>query len=312
MKNIVYLGSDGIGLPVLQWLASRKSEIFRLAGVISGQDQRRGRGMKLVANDIAAWARGSGTPLLQPAHPKKEILPWMTFIGGDMGVVFAYGHILPENLLASIPLGFLNLHASLLPELRGPCPIEAAIVERKVRTGMTLMQLVKEMDAGPIYGSMDIPLDATETAPALRKKMSEIAIPLMEKYFSNIVLGREKPTLQDHSLATYVHMLKKSDGLIDFSKSAEDLDAQIRAYVTWPRCYFPMNGLEIKVGRTQWRPWKSGDEKNPGLVLGINGDAIEIATGDGVLRCLELQWPTKKMLPAAGMAQHFPPGSNLS
>ncbi|MDR0428474.1 MAG: methionyl-tRNA formyltransferase [Puniceicoccales bacterium] len=306
MKNIVYLGSDVIGLATLQWLANGSNGNFRLMGVVSGQDQRCGRGMKLVPNEIVAWTRAQGIPLLQPQYPKKEILPWMSDLHSDMGVVFAYGHILTQELLDAIPMGFLNLHASLLPELRGPCPIEAAIAQRKSQTGITLMQLVKEMDAGPTYVHGIIPMDEMETAPSLRKKMEKVAVMLMDRHFESILSNEEKAVKQDHSRATYVKLLKKSDGLLDFQKPAHELEAQVRAYITWPGSYFYKGDLAIKVGSAHWREWEADDPRTPGFVMGIRNHALEIATGDGVFCCKELQFPTKKMLAASMLAHHFP------
>jgi methionyl-tRNA formyltransferase len=302
-KNVVYLGSDGIGIPALQWLWTHSGEAFRLVGVISGLDQKCGRGLQLRANPIVQWARTNGIPLLQTGCPKEEILPWMHHVEAEVGFVFAYGHILPQELLDGIPMGFLNLHASLLPELRGPSPIEGAILRRKSETGLSLMRLVKKMDAGPVYGTCAITIDEKETTVTLREKVAQAAVSALESYFIPALNGILLPVEQDHSRATYTKLIQKIDGLLDFRKSARELEAQVRAYVPWPGCFFYHDDLPVKVGRAEWR---NGDGIcSPGSVLGLSAGALEISAGDGVLRCLELQLPTKKMLPAATVIAHL-------
>ncbi|MDR0727318.1 MAG: hypothetical protein LBF26_00245 [Puniceicoccales bacterium] len=295
-KKLVYLGSDGIGLRALQWLFENSGSAFRLAGVVSGLDKKRGRGLRLQANPITAWARENKIPLLQPERPREEILPWMLALEADAGLVFAYGCILPKTLLDGIPLGFLNLHPSLLPELRGPAPIENAILQHKTQTGVSFMKLVQAMDAGPIYAAEAIDIDPMETTPTLREKVSFIAAIVLEKYLTTVLTGRVVPVEQDHAKATYTKLIQKSDGMLDFNKPARDLEAQTRAYTTWPGSFFIYNGEPTKIGHTEWRT--DNPPAAPGTILGVNNDALEIATAAGTLRIFELQLPTEKMRPA--------------
>jgi methionyl-tRNA formyltransferase len=305
-KKVVYLGSDGIGLRALEWFGSAERP-FSLAGIVSGLDRRCGRGLRLTANPIAAWAQQKNIPLLQPSSPKEEILPWMEKMGATMGVVFAYGHILPQSLLEAIPQGFLNLHASLLPQLRGPSPIEGAILQRLPQTGISLMQLVKKMDAGPVYAQEAIPITAEETTPTLREKMSLLAVDLLDKHFTAILQKECIAQEQDHSQATYVPLIQKVDGLLSFSKSAAALEAQIRAYVTWPGSFFYHGNIPVRVGRATYYNDGDAPAHAPGTILRMHEGALEIATVDGILRCLELQLPTRKMLPANHLASFFFP-----
>jgi methionyl-tRNA formyltransferase len=301
-KKLVYLGSDGIGLRVLQWLFSSAGSATRLAGVVSGLDKKRGRGLRLQANPIAAWARENNVPLLQPERPKEEILPWMRDLEADVGLVFAYGCILPRVLLDGIPLGFLNLHPSPLPELRGPSPIETAILQRKTQTGVSLMKLVPAMDAGPIYATVPIDMAPRETTPTLREKVSHATVEMLEKYLSAVLNGDLPPVEQDHAKATHTKLIQKSDGLLDFNKSAWDLEAQIRAHIAWPGSFFIYNGTPTKVGRSEWREGNPGAA--PGTLLGINDKALEIVTADGILRVFELQPPAGKMQPVTNFTTH--------
>jgi methionyl-tRNA formyltransferase len=294
---LVYLGSDGIGLRVLQWLFSTAGSAIRLAGVVSGPDKRRGRGLRLQPNPITAWARENNIPLLQPERPREEILPWMLDLEADVGLVFAYGCILPKTLLDGISLGFLNLHPSLLPELRGPSPIESAILQRKTQTGVSLMKLVPAMDTGPVYATLAIDIAPEETTPTLREKVSHAAVEVLKKYLEAALAGGLLPMEQDHTKATYTKLIRKSDGLLDFNKPARDLEAQIRAYTPWPGSFFIHNNKPTKVGRTEWREGNPSAEL--GTTLGIQNGALEVATRDGILRIFELQPPAGKMKKAA-------------
>ncbi|MDR1457187.1 MAG: methionyl-tRNA formyltransferase [Puniceicoccales bacterium] len=292
-KKLVYLGSDGIGLRVLQWLFNNAGSAFRLVGIVSGLDKKHGRGLRLQANPITAWARENNIPLLQPEHPKEEIFPWMHTLGADAGIVFAYGCILPKALLDGIPFGFFNLHPSLLPEFRGPSPIESAILQRKTQTGVSLMRLVPTMDAGPIYAATSVNIGPRETTPTLREKVSQAAKATLEKHLADILCGKLTPLEQDHAKATFTKLIQKSDGLLDFKKPARELEAQIRAHTPWPGSFFTHKGELTKVGHTEW---SQDNSKAPaGTILGTYNGALEIATANGILRVFELQLPTKQM-----------------
>lgn len=296
MKRLLYMGSDAIGLPVLSYLADFSDETVQLVGVVSGSDRPAGRGKKMTANPIAQFTREHHLPLLQPEKPRTETLQWIEKWQIDLAIVFAYGHILRQDLLEAVPLGFLNLHGSLLPELRGPCPIEAAILQHRNQTGLSLMKLVREMDAGPVYGTEVVAIEPDETSVSLRQKMARSAATLLDRHLLPILNGSEIARPQDHSRATYTTMIQKADGLLNFAQSARNLEARVRAYGVWPGSFFDYNGERIRVGRAEVGAI-DGDFP-PGTFLGIRDGALEISTGEGILRCLELQRPTRRMLPA--------------
>ncbi|MDR2667816.1 MAG: methionyl-tRNA formyltransferase [Puniceicoccales bacterium] len=296
MKRIVYIGSDAIGLAALQWLLANGGEYFELIGVASGLDSCSGRGMKLKSNPIVEFAKKSKLDLVQSDRPSVDLIPWLRERAVDLAIVFAYGHILSQSLLDAIPCGFLNLHGSLLPELRGPSPIEAAILAGKLETGISLMKLVRKMDAGPTYGSLAVAIGENETAISLRRKVSEAAPVILEKCFRRILDGSLAATAQDESAATYCSMVKKEDGWLDFSLPVGRLEAQVRAYCAWPGSFFRFGGEVIRVGSAEIDA--AEQDAPPGTVLGLRGDAMCIVAKGGILRCLELQRPTRKMLPA--------------
>lgn len=297
LKKIAFFGSDGIGLDVLNWLVEHSGKDFHFAGVVSGKDQPAGRGKKLTANPIVARARELHLNLLQPEATHADTLHWVQQEKIDLAIVFAYGHLLKQEILDAVPLGFINLHASLLPKYRGSCPIETAILQGETMTGVSLMKIVLEMDAGPVYDAEKVSILPQDDAISLRRKMALAGIPLLERHLPSLLQGTAIPTPQDSSLATYTHLLKKSDGLLNFvEKTADELACQVRAFISWPTSFFEFHGEMIKVGKAEVTPYEG--KELPGSFLGIHRHALEIVTKNGVLRCLELQRPTKKMLPA--------------
>lgn len=295
-KRVVFLGSDGVGVDAVKFLYEFGGQLWQLIGVVSGPDRAKGRGLKLTENPIVALAKVMRLPLFQPEHPKTDLLPILNTLQPDIGVVFSYGHILRQDVLDLPPLGWLNLHASLLPELRGPSPLIGAILERKNETGISLMQLVRRMDAGPVYGSVRVQVEKKETVPTLRKKISAAAVMSLKKFFQEILNCSAIPAEQDEQLATYTYIIRKEDGLLDFKKSSAELEAQVRAYCEWPRSFFMHSGEYFYVGMAD--ALEECTNHAPGTIFGVKDGAVEIATGNGILRCLLLQRPTRKMLPA--------------
>ncbi|MEX0919803.1 MAG: methionyl-tRNA formyltransferase, partial [Candidatus Saccharimonadales bacterium] len=152
----------------------------------------------------------------------------------DAAIVVAYGLIIPQEVIDYFPLGIINIHGSLLPRWRGPSPIEAAILNGDDKTGVTIMKISEKMDAGDIYLSKELQLDNTITKPQLYKELSHLGANLLVDNLPPILEGDIEAKAQDESLATYSHMIKKEDGLIDWNKSATDISREVRAYLGWP------------------------------------------------------------------------------
>ncbi|MDR2030086.1 MAG: methionyl-tRNA formyltransferase [Puniceicoccales bacterium] len=294
MKKVVFLGTDGIGAAALRWLWERQGSTFELVGAVSGVDRKMGRGLHRQANPIAALSKNLKLDVLQTERPAEELVPWLEERMADLGIVFAYGHILRQRALDTPPMGFVNLHASQLPELRGPSPIEGAILGRRDKTGMTLMRLVREMDAGPIFGTVAVAIERDETTPSLRKKMSIAAVEVLERFWEKLLAGQLPAVAQDASMATHTHILRREDGFLNFSRPAEELEAMVRAHIAWPGSYFFLKGERILVRKAAIGQGTAAH----GSLLGLRHGALEIAAGNGVLRCLELQRPARKTLPA--------------
>src|SRR5690625_502022 len=168
-RKLVFMGSDPIALPSLEFLAEQSDQL-EIAAVFTQPDRRTGRGRKLQANAIKLWAEANKIEVFQPEKPGESEVEWMRENEIDLILVMAYGHILRQNLIESVPLKIYNLHASLLPKYRGASPIEAAIAEGESETGVTLMEVVRKLDAGPIVDAEKFPIDRFETGGTAAKK----------------------------------------------------------------------------------------------------------------------------------------------
>ena len=302
----VFMGSESIALPLLEDLVCRQSGKLPLTGVFTGADKPSGRGLKLKPNPIKLWARKQGIPIRQPGRIDPSDLDWLKNTGCDLLLVMSYGHILKQEVLDLPPLGALNLHTSLLPAYRGPAPIEAAIANGEKETGVTLMAIKLKVDAGPTLDCEKVPINPQDTSAGLREKLGLASVPLMRRCLPAILEGKAVAVWQeqDSNRASYTRLLGKSDGCLDFRKSAKELVNRIRALQPWPGCYFEYERMPIKVGRADVVEGVLGGK--PGEVVKAVGKTLSVATGKGVLRFLTLQRPGGRMLPADDFLRGFP------
>ncbi len=221
-----------------------------------------------------------------------------------MIVVMAYGHLLSSAVLDQTRLGAINLHASILPRYRGASPVTSAIADRCKETGISLMRMVRQMDAGPVADCERVAITPSDTVGSLTGKLGCTAVPLMARNLASLVSGTLVFRPQDPSQASYTRRLRKSDGAIDFSQSAEAIAARVRALEPWPGTRIEWNGTFIRIGST------NHDLEHvvnpPGTILGLDRGELLIATGKGRLRCITLQRPGGRMLPADAFIRGFP------
>lgn len=294
-SKIVFMGSDAIGLPVLEWLHRSAAKQAHLVAVLSQPDRPVGRGRKLQPNPISAYAREQGIELLQPEKPGDTTVAWMQAQSIDLAVVMAYGHMLRKKLLDTPPCGFVNLHASILPEYRGASPIQSCIAQGDVQTGVTLMRIEPAMDAGAVCDIERVPIEAQDTGASVFDKLAHASVPLLERNLLSLLEGTATFEEQDHAKATYTRKLTKEDGWLDFSQSAFVLKNRIQSLDPWPGTFCEHAGVRIKVRGAQVED--TCVDKPAGCVLGVQGDALRVATGEGVLRIAYMQRPGGKMLP---------------
>ena len=216
----------------------------------------------------------------------------------------AYGHFLQKALREAAPQGMWNFHGSLLPNYRGASPVETALASGDTETGVGLMQVVKEMDAGAVADVEVVHIGELDTGPALRAKVGEAVVPLLRRNLSALLAGELSLTEQDLSQVTYCRKMRKEDGAIDFSLSAMEIYNRLRAFTPWPGGYFDHGESRIKVGRASVAANKLS-RAAPGIVL-CTGSEVRVATSAGDICFHELQRPGARMLPAADFLRGYP------
>jgi len=291
-KRIAFFGSDQIALPVLNSLVSQPQSL-EICGLLTQPDRRSGRGNKLQPNPIKQWALQFNIPVHDPQKPGVEEVCWLKELGVEMVLIMAYGHILREELLKVPGYGCFNLHASLLPKYRGASPIETALAMGEQKTGVTLMQVVPRMDAGPVVDAEIVPIEESDQGATLRKKIADACVPLMARNLSSILDGSVRVQAQSESEATYCRKLAKSDGRLNFNLTARELVLRNRAFAGWPGSYFEYENNILRVGRMI-------EVRSKNLLPGQRDDSLAntlmIGTKEGAIEITELQKPGGKML----------------
>ena len=302
LPKIVYFGSDAICLPGLQYLHEQARDLCTLAAVVSQPDRRQGRGKKLQQNSVAEFASSKGIPLLQPEKPNAALADWLGAQKVALAFVMAYGHFLPKAVREAPKHGMLNFHPSILPAYRGASPVDAAIALGEAETGVSLMQVVKEMDAGAVADCKRVFIENVDTSPTVRSKVGQAVITLLERNLKASLLGALTLSPQNASLATQCRKIRKEDGALDFAQPAASIDARLRAFTPWPGGYFDHGETRIKVGKCSLaEPITSAQ---PGSVI-VAGEILDVATGMGLLRIHELQRPGGRMLPVSDFLRGY-------
>lgn len=297
------MGSDEIALPSLDFLA-KQTELLEIAAVYTQPDRRRGRGKSLHPNAIKVWALEREIEVRQPEKLGDEEVAWVKENRIDLILVMAYGHILRQNLIESVPLKTYNLHASLLPKYRGASPIEGAISEGDKETGVTLMQVVRRLDAGPLVDTELFPIDCVETGKSARHKVAQASVPLLERNLPAMLAGMVTAIEQDEEQATYTRKLKKEDGVVDFFQPAKAIADRINSLMPWPGSFIDMNDQPVKIGLAD--SIEETVDAEPGTILRCSDQGLDVATAKGTLRLLLLQRPGGRLLQAEEFFRGFP------
>jgi methionyl-tRNA formyltransferase len=301
--RIAFLGSDAIAMPLLEWLG-RGGGPAEVAAVFTQPDRPAGRGQKVAPNAVKAWALGRGIPVFQPEKLGETERLQLAATGADAALVLAYGHILREDFIGTPRLGTLNLHASLLPSYRGASPIQAAIAAGDLATGVSLMRIVRRLDAGPVADAEAVPIGPLDTAPEVESRLALACVPLLARTLPRLERGDLAFVEQDAGRATYCRKLDKADGRLDFSAPAAALAARINGLFPWPGCAVEIAGQQVRLGLADAAAGAAGAA--PGLVLGEDGDGLLVATGAGILRLRRIQRPGGRLLPAGEFLRGWP------
>jgi methionyl-tRNA formyltransferase len=302
--RLVFLGSDAIALPLLEWLGGAGRDVAQVIAVFTQPDRAIGRGQKVQANAIKTWGLARGLPVLQPEKLTPEVRADLAALTADVALVMAYGHILRDDFIGTPRLGTLNLHTSILPRYRGASPIQTAIAQGDRETGVTLMRIVRKLDAGPIADVERVAIAPLDTAADVEAKLAAACVPLLARALPKLADGTLRFVEQDDAVATYCRKLVKEDGALDFAGGAASLAARINGLFPWPAGAVEMGSQLIKLGLADSI---DGDTvAAPGTVLGADDDGLLVATAAGTLRLRRLQRPGGRMLPAAEFLRGFP------
>jgi methionyl-tRNA formyltransferase len=302
--RIVFLGTPAFALPILE-ACSAGGE---LVAVVAQPDRPVGRSGRPQPPPAKAWAQERGIEVLQPEKVKGGRLA--ALLGDrkpDVAVVAAYGRILPADALAAPRLGCLNVHASLLPELRGAAPAQWAIARGHARTGVTIQQMDEGLDTGDVRLQRDCAIAPDETSETLLDKLSALGASALAETLRMLEAGTLPRTPQDHARATWAPLLTREDGKVDFSRGAAELDRRRRGFSPWPGAFTVRAGGTLKIHAAHPLEAAAKVADAPGTVVAAGAAGIDVACGEGSLwRLLELQPEGKKRMPAAAYLAGHP------
>lgn len=284
--RIVFFGTPEFAVPSLRALLG---EGFDVAAVVTQPDRPRGRSRStLIPSPVKAVAEEEGLTVLQPERPSgEEFLDQLRPLQPDIGVVVAYGHILKPALLALPTRGMINVHASLLPALRGAAPIEHAILLGLDETGVTIMQMEETLDTGPIIHQVSTPIAPDETGGELTVRLAELGALALVEALALIATGKATPKAQDDSKASYAPKITRDDARIRWNASADEIARIVRAFDPRPGAWTTLGNTELKLfGPRPANEWEA--EEVAGQVVETD-PAFVVATGQGALQFLDVQ-----------------------
>lgn len=301
----VFFGSPAFAVPCLRATAAATE----LVAVVSQPDRPAGRGQAETAPAVKVAARELGVEVLQPTTLRTpETLAALAAFEADLFVVVAYGRILPQSVLDLPRLGPYNVHASLLPKLRGAAPIQWAIIRGETETGVAVMRMEAGLDTGPVAAVRRLAISDDDTTGTLSVKLSELGAGLLGETLPAIVSGDVKLAPQDHAAATLAPLLTKGDGLIDFRRSARLVSAQARGVDPWPGATAMLGAVPLRLFDPRVLP-QAAPGRAPGEVAGLADGRLVIACGDAEgasVGFAELQLPGRKRLPAPALLAGHP------
>lgn len=293
--RLLFMGTPQFALPSLCALTQANHEII---GVITQEDKPAGRGQELTPPPVKVWAEERGIPVYQPPRLKDlSFLEAMGALAPQAIVVASYGKIIPEVLLKLPPYGCLNVHASLLPQYRGAAPINWAIINGEQVTGITIMETVAELDAGPIILQKELPIEPGDNAGSLHDKLANLGASLIVEALKLVEEGRARRIPQNSALVSFAPKLKKEDGQINWDDLAPRIHNRVRGLTPWPSAYTFIRGVRTKIWETKVGPEKDLPLAKPGMIMGFKENlGVIVACRDGGLWILKLQPEGKKIM----------------
>lgn len=276
--RIVFFGTPQFAVPTLEHLLASRHPVV---GVVTQPDRPRGRGQRITAAPVKALAVARGLPLFQPARLRDaasaaQLRAWEP----ALAVVAAYGRLIPDHLLTLPRLGMINVHASLLPKYRGAAPVHRAVMAGEPETGVTIMRIVRELDAGGMFAKATRHIGPDETSDEVERDLAELGARLLVATVDALAEGTAREEPQDDASATYAPKITKEEGLIDWSQPAQAIHDKVRGLYPWPHAYTLLDGTRVIVLRTRVEP-AIGYPPLPGTIFHVSRDALHVAAGDG-------------------------------
>ncbi len=303
--NILMMGTPDFAVPILHALMKKAPELgARVVGVVSQPDRPKGRKQELTPTPLKVAALEYGLPVLQPQKVKTEdSIQAIRDLAPDLIVTAAYGQLLPPALLEIPSKGCINVHASLLPKYRGGAPIHWSIIRGEKETGVTLMHMARGLDTGDMIVRRIVPISSLDTCGSMFDRLKEAGALLIHEHLQSLLDGTAPRTEQDHTKATHAPNITRADEQMNWSKSALELDCQVRGMNPWPVAFTRLNGNVLKV----WESSPEGNDLNgsliPGSIVAVDARGIGVACGSGVLWLKMVQPSGKKAMSATDFAR---------
>jgi methionyl-tRNA formyltransferase len=309
--RVVFLGSGSFAIPSLVALLDAGHEV---AALVTQPDREKGRGQALAPPPTKPVAEARGIDVLQLRRVREpEAQAALRRLAPDLQVVVAFGQILPRSVIDIAHRGTVNVHASLLPKLRGAAPIQWAIANGETETGVTTMLIDEGLDTGPTLLSLATPIGPEETASDLEPRLARMGADLLVETVRRLEDGTIAPVPQDHSKSTLAPLLKKEDGRIDWTAPAARVASRARGFHPWPGAFTFHDGRLVKAIRVRDAP-SVGSSAEPGTVTAVGSDGVSVACGGGsAVRLVEVQPESRRAMPAAAWAAgaRLRPGARL-
>lgn len=291
--RIVYFGTPEFAVPGLRALIDSRHEVVSL---VSQPDRPKGRGHKFRPTPTKLVAEAAGVPVLQPTRVKDAAFHELLAAGApDLGVVAAYGRIIPDAVLAIPRLGLINIHASLLPKYRGAAPVHRAVIAGEQETGITIMRVITELDAGPVFATARRPIGPDETTPEVERALADLGALLALTVIDRIAAGEAIEVDQDHTRASYAPKVERHEGAVDWTLPARRIHDLVRGLQPWPLVSVHIDGLRCLLHRSAVADERT-DLVAGTITVAANG-VLSVAAGDGgMLRILEIQPEGKRVM----------------
>ena len=273
--RIVFFGTPDFAVPTLRRLLDSRHPVI---GVVTQPDKPRGRGHRVSASPVKTLALERGIPVVQPSRLRDAaFLEQLRGWNPDLGVVAAYGKLIPDEILQLPRHGLINVHASLLPKYRGAAPVHRAVIDGEPETGVTIMRVEQMLDSGPMLAKVKRSIGPDETSDTIEQDLAALGADLLVAVVEQIAAGTHHEELQDFMLCSYAPRLTKEDGLVDWTLPAIYIHNRVRGLYPWPHAFTYLDGMRLILLKTHVE--EAPTNAAPGTIIEISGDAIHVATG---------------------------------